>query len=92
MEFMTYFWLGVVVVALVVEALTVGLVSVWFVPGALVSMLLSLFKLPLFVQIPTFFVVSGCGIVLAKTVFADFSTRKAHLKPTLTRSLARVRS
>ena len=69
MEFMTYFWLGVVVVALVVEALTVGLVSVWFVPGALVSMLLSLFKLPLFVQIPTFFVVSGCGIVLAKTVF-----------------------
>ena len=53
--FMTFFWLGVIVISLVVEAMTAGLVSVWLVPGALVSLVLSLFKVQLFVQIPIFF-------------------------------------
>ncbi len=80
MEYMTFFWLGVVAVSLVVEALTVGLVSIWLVPGALAAMVLSLFKLPLFVQIPVFFVLSGCGIVLAKTVFRRFLSPKSGAK------------
>ena len=69
MEFMTFFWLGVIVVSLVVEALSVGLVSIWLVPGALAAMVLSLFKLPLFIQIPVFFILSALGIVLSRTVF-----------------------
>lgn len=80
MEFMTYFWLGVVVVSIAVEALTVGLVSIWLVPGALAAMVLSLFDIPLFVQIPVFFVLSGCGIVLAKTVFKGIFRPKSGIK------------
>ena len=80
MEFMIFFWLGVVVVALVVEALTVGLVSIWLVPGALVAMLLAIFKLPLPVQIPAFFLLSACGIVLAKTLFRRYLQPKASVK------------
>lgn len=80
MEYMTFFWLGVIVVALAVEALTVGLVSIWLVPGALAAMVLSLFRLPLFVQIPAFFVLSACGIVLAKTVFRRYLHPKSAIK------------
>ena len=69
MEYMIYFWLGVVVVSFVVEAMTAGLVSIWFVPGALASMVLAIFKAPLFIQIPVFFILSVCGIILAKTVW-----------------------
>ena len=77
MEYMTYFWLGVVVVSLIAEALTAGLVSIWFVPGALASMVLSFFEVPLFVQIPLFLVLSVACIVLSRTVLRDvFVNRK----------------
>ncbi len=69
MEFVPYYWLGVIVAAVVIEALTVGLVSLWFVPGALVAMILAFFNVPIAVQIIVFLVLAGTGIVLARTVF-----------------------
>ena len=38
---MVYTWLAVIVIAIVVEVIVPGLVSIWFVPSALVAMLLS---------------------------------------------------
>ena len=80
MEYMTFFWLGVIVVSLIVEALTAGLVSIWLVPGALASMVLALFKLPLFVQIPVFLVLSVACIVLGKTLFRRYFQPKSKTK------------
>ena len=80
MEYMTFFWLGVIVVSLIVEALTAGLVSIWLVPGALASMVLALFKLPLFVQIPVFLVLSVACIVLGKTLFRRYFEPKSKTK------------
>ena len=68
MEFLPYFWLGVVVVAAIVEAMTVGLVSVWFIPGALVSMILAFCSVPWQVQLIAFILLSALGIVLMRTV------------------------
>ena len=36
---MQYIWLGVLTLALIAEAVTAGLISIWFVPGALVAMI-----------------------------------------------------
>ena len=80
MEYMTFFWLGVIVVSLIVEALTAGLVSIWLVPGALASMVLALFKLPLFVHIPVFLVLSVACIVLGKTLFRRYFEPKSKTK------------
>ena len=44
---MPWVWLGVIVAAIVTEASTFALVAVWFIPSALISLLLSIFKLPL---------------------------------------------
>ncbi len=68
MAFMPYFWLGVLVISAIVEALTVGLVSIWFAPGALVAMILAFCKLPIAAQIIVFIVLSAAGVILMKTV------------------------
>ena len=52
-------WLVLMVVFLLVEAVTVVTVSMWFAAGALVALLLSLLHIQVWLQIVVFFVVSG---------------------------------
>ena len=61
---MTYVWIAVLVAAVVTEAVTNDFVAIWFFPAALVSMLLSLFTVPVRVQILVFVVV-GLALVIA---------------------------
>ena len=53
-----YLWLAVGLVSFVVELLTVGLISIWFVLGALVALLLALLDLHIAIQVVAFVVVS----------------------------------
>ena len=53
-----YLWLTVGIVSFVVELLTVGLISIWFVLGALVALLLALLDLHIAIQVVAFAVVS----------------------------------
>jgi len=66
------FWLGVIIMALVVEALTTDLVSLWFAPGALVAMILAVFEVHVVIQIVACLVVSIALMILAKTVFKKY--------------------
>lgn len=52
-------WLIALVVFLIVEGLTVGLVSIWFAAGALCALLVSLFTTNFWIQMGVFLVVSG---------------------------------
>ena len=47
MNELSIFWLAAVIVLGIVEALTVGLVTVWFAVGALAALISSLFGGPL---------------------------------------------
>ena len=58
---MLYVWLAVLVLAVVTEALTSDLVAIWFLPAALVSLIMSLFPAPIWLQILVFI---AAGIVL----------------------------
>lgn len=69
MDSMSFVWLGVAVVALLVEAGTAALVSLWFVPAALVSMVMAYFDVPLGVQIADFVVISALLILFMKRIF-----------------------
>ncbi len=53
-----YGWLVVMVVAIVIEALSLGLTSIWFAAGALVAWLVSLVVDSFAVQLTVFLVVS----------------------------------
>lgn len=56
---MMYVWLALVIIFVVVECLTVGLVSIWFAGGALVSMFLAMAGAGPIWQCVVFLIVSG---------------------------------
>lgn len=58
MENWMYIWLGVIVVTIVAEIITVGLTSIWLTGGALVALVLNLLGAHWGVQIAAFFVVT----------------------------------
>ena len=70
-------WLVLLVVFLIVEGLTVSLVSTWFAGGALAALLVSLFNAPLWLSVAVFLVVSIALLCLLRPVV------KKHLKPKL---------
>ena len=67
---MTYgwIWITLIVLAVVVEALTDQLISIWFVPGSVVAIVFDFFELDLVWQIFVILVLAAGGIVLARTL------------------------
>lgn len=70
MDSLVWVWIGVIVLALVVEVFTEQLVSIWFVPAAFITAVLSLLKIGYIWQVLVFFVLSVAGIVLSKIFLA----------------------
>lgn len=65
MDSLVFLWLGVTVLAAVVEAAVPALVSIWFVPGGLLALIAALLGAPLPAQIGLFAL--GSVIALALT-------------------------
>lgn len=63
---MNIFWIVLLVVFVVAEALTVGLTSIWFALGALVSLVASALGAPIPVQIVLFLAVSFLTMLLVR--------------------------
>lgn len=62
-------WVAVFIAALVIEAQTAELVSIWFVPSAIISLILSLFKVDWRIQLVVFVLLSALLLILSRTVF-----------------------
>lgn len=58
MDEIMIFWLVVLIISIVVEAISLGLTSIWFAGGALVAVIAAALNAPLFVQIILFLAVS----------------------------------
>lgn len=56
---MTMFWLIAMVFFLIVEAVTVGLVCIWFAAGSLAALLCAMLNAPVWLQIVLFLIVSA---------------------------------
>ncbi len=63
---MSLFWLAALIVFGVVEAVTVGLASIWFAAGALVALVISALNDSLWLQIVAFAAVSLISMLLAR--------------------------
>lgn len=63
---MQYVWLGVMVLAIIIEATTSTLVSIWFIPSAIISLILALCKVDLWIQITVFVVVSALLLICTR--------------------------
>ncbi len=60
-----YVWLFILVVTIILEAITPNLATIWFIPAALLSFILAVFKVPLWIQIAVF--ISSSLILLFTT-------------------------
>ena len=63
---MVIFWLAAVIFFLVIEVVTVALVSIWFVGGALAALIAAMLHAPVVIQWVLFFGVSLLGLVLLR--------------------------
>ena len=63
---MTSFWIILIILAIVVELVTVGLVSIWFIPGGAVAALVSEFGGPIWLQILLFLAVSVLCMIFTR--------------------------
>lgn len=74
-NYMLYVWLGVFVVALIVEGVTTELVSVWFAVGALVALPFGFFK-EFWISIIVFVVVSTVALIFTRPIVRRITQRK----------------
>ena len=65
-------WLAVLVVCVGIEIATMGLTTLWFAGGALVSAILAALNAPLWLQIVAFFVVSLILLYLTRPVAVKY--------------------
>lgn len=80
MNIMGFLWLGVTVLAALVEAAVPALVSIWFVPGGLAAFLANLLGGPVWLQIALF----AAGVVAAMLVTRPLARRLQKNGPTST--------
>lgn len=73
-------WIVVATAAVLVEAQTCGLVSIWFVPGAVVSMLLALFGVDFWIQVIVFVAFSAITLAFVHTFLKKRLPKKKETK------------
>ena len=66
-----WLWIAVIVLAIIVEVLSDQLISIWFVPGAVISTFLDFFGVSPIWQILIVLLLAGAGIALARIFLAD---------------------
>ena len=59
-------WLAAVILLVVIEAATMGLTCIWFAIGALGALLTALLRLPLWLQVTVFVVLSAVSLIMLR--------------------------
>lgn len=65
-------WLIIAVILGIIEASTLGLVTIWFAIGALFAMIASLIGIPFFYQVIVFIIVSTLLLYFTKPIIKNF--------------------
>lgn len=74
---MTLIWVIVTVLSIIVEAMTTALVAVWFMPGGLICIILSLTDTDPILQIVLYFVIAAIMLVISRTWLKKYIQRNA---------------
>ena len=77
MDYMIWVWLGAAVVFGIVEALTAGLVSIWFVAGSAAALIGAFLGAGLGVQVALFLVVSAAALAVTRPLVRRYTAGKA---------------
>lgn len=69
-------WVIALVVFLVIEAITVGLTSIWFAAGALVAWICALLGAPVWLQVAVFIVVTAVALYFTRPIVKKYINGK----------------
>lgn len=73
-------WAGLLVLFIIIEAATAQLVTIWFAAGALVSLIISFFNCPIWLQIIVFVIVSAVTLIATRPLVRKLT--KKNMQPT----------
>ena len=73
-------WIAVIILAIVIEALTDQLISIWFVPAAIVATIMDFCKVDIIWQVLVFALVSIAGIIVSKTLLSKYFVKTSDSK------------
>ena len=76
-NYMLWLWLGAMVVFGIVEALTAGLVSIWFVTGSAAALIGALLGAGIGVQVALFVAVSALALAVTRPLLRKVTSAKA---------------
>lgn len=71
-----FIWIGILIIAFITEISTAALVAVWFMPGALVSLILAALDVRIWVQVLVFSVISVIMLALSRSIFKKYIRKK----------------
>lgn len=75
-QVMTIAWTGAIILFGVVEAITAGLVSIWFVAGALAALIAAFLGAPLWLQVVLFLLVSAVALALTRPLLRKITASR----------------
>jgi len=70
---MTIVWTAAIIIFGIVEAVTAGLVSIWFVAGALAALIAAFLGASLFIQIALFLIISAAALAMTRPLLKKFT-------------------
>ena len=77
LQYMPYVWTLTLILCVLMEAATAALTAIWFMPAGFLCLVLSLFDVPLQVQIIVYVITSAVTLIFAKLILR----RRASLEP-----------
>lgn len=83
MIFEVIIWFAIFIALIVIEAITADLLTVWFMPAALISIILAAFEVSVPIQVSVFFGISIIMFILSKTVFKKYIKARRNEKTNL---------
>lgn len=78
-----YIWLGVAAVMGIIEIVSLGLITMWFVIGGLAAFLANILGFDIIVQLVVFFVVSIASLIVLRPVFLKYRKRGEKEEPSV---------
>lgn len=78
-----YIWLGVAAVMGIIEIVSLGLITMWFVIGGLAAFLANILGFDIIVQLVVFFVVSIVSLIVLRPVFLKYRKRGEKEEPSV---------
>ena len=76
MSYQAWFWLAVIILFLVIEMVTVSLVSIWFVGGALAGFVTAYFTDQIWIEVGVFLAVSVILLILLRPLARKLSAKQ----------------